>query len=114
MNPKQKLVEKGKLLEPVIIIGKNGLTDSIIKEIKTQKEDENWEFLVAIDIDLLVTELDVDGSGLRDRQRAPCRDEDESAGGDRQAINIHRSTSYFNSNGDVLDPWTITWHVVQF
>ena len=31
----KKIIKNGKLLEPIIRIGKNGLTENIIKEIKT-------------------------------------------------------------------------------
>ena len=36
MNDKQKLVEKSKLLEPISRIGKSGLTEGVIKELKRQ------------------------------------------------------------------------------
>jgi len=36
MNEKTKLVEKSKLLEPIIRIGKSGLTPGAISEIKIQ------------------------------------------------------------------------------
>lgn len=36
MNKKKNIKEKGKLLEPIIRIGKNGLTDNAIDEIKKQ------------------------------------------------------------------------------
>lgn len=36
MSLKHELAEKGKLLEPVLIIGKNGLNESVVKEIKLQ------------------------------------------------------------------------------
>ncbi len=37
---KNKLKEKAKQLEPVIRIGKNGLTDSLVNEIKRQLENK--------------------------------------------------------------------------
>jgi len=36
MNPKQKLVEQAKFLEPILRIGKSGLTPGAIEEIKKQ------------------------------------------------------------------------------
>ena len=36
MPSKHQLVEKAKLLEPIIRIGKSGLTEGVIEEIKTQ------------------------------------------------------------------------------
>lgn len=36
MSEKQELVEKAKKLEPVLRIGKNGLTSGVVEEIKKQ------------------------------------------------------------------------------
>ena len=36
MPSKHELVEKAKLLEPILRIGKSGLTEGVIKEIKVQ------------------------------------------------------------------------------
>ncbi|MCU0305239.1 MAG: hypothetical protein MUC56_14400 [Thermoanaerobaculales bacterium] len=69
--------------------------------------------LVALDIDLLVADLDVEGRRLGGCWQAGGH-EDAGEGGDREVIEFHRSTPYLSSSGDVFEPWTATWQVVQF
>ncbi len=96
--------------------GLSGGVDEIDREVAEDKTavlvDLGLEhILVAVDVDTLIAELDVERGRLGDGHRAGGEDED---GGDRKTECFHRLTSYFNNNGEVFEPCTVTWQVVQF